>query len=90
MLICHPVTSRPLIFLQKEAALSHWNFAIAHLMAFILNFVSCLFWVSTTPLPASSHLDMLAAAPNGMPVLSAGLVATSVAFLVSSLCVLDP
>ena len=33
-----PVTSRPLIFLQKEAFLSPCNFATAHLTACILNF----------------------------------------------------
>ena len=37
-LIYLPVTSRPLIFLQKEAVLSPWNFAASHLTAFILDF----------------------------------------------------
>ena len=40
MLICHPVTSRPLIFLQKEAILSPCNFATTHLTACILKFIS--------------------------------------------------
>ena len=34
------VTSRPLVFLQKEAVLSPCNFATAHLTACILNMVS--------------------------------------------------
>ena len=38
MLIYFPVTSRPLIFPQKEAVLSRCNFATAHLTACILNF----------------------------------------------------
>ena len=38
MLIYLPVTSRPLISLQKEAVLSPCNFATAHLTACILNF----------------------------------------------------
>ena len=38
MLICHLVTSRPLVFLQKEAVLSPCNFATTHLTAFILKF----------------------------------------------------
>ena len=38
MLICHPVTSRPLIFLQKEAVLSPCNFVTTHLTACILKF----------------------------------------------------
>ena len=38
MLIYLPVTSRPLIFLQKEAALSPCNFATAHFTACILKF----------------------------------------------------
>ena len=38
VLIYLPVTSRPLISLQKEAALSPCNFATAHLTACILNF----------------------------------------------------
>ena len=38
MLICHPVTSRPLIFPQKEAVLSACNFATTHLIACMLNF----------------------------------------------------
>ena len=38
MLIYLPATSRPLIFLQKEAVLSPSSFATTHLTAFILNF----------------------------------------------------
>ena len=38
MLIHLPVTSRPLIFPQKEAFLSPCNFATSHLTACILNF----------------------------------------------------
>ena len=38
MRICHPVTSRPLIFLQKEAVLSSCSFATTHLIAFIWHF----------------------------------------------------
>ena len=38
MLIYLPVTSRPLIFLQKEAIWSPCNFATTHLKACILNF----------------------------------------------------
>ena len=38
MLICHLVTSRPLIFTQKEAVLSPCNFATARLTASILHF----------------------------------------------------
>ena len=38
MLVYLPVTSRPLISLQKEAVLSPCNFATAHLTACILNF----------------------------------------------------
>ena len=37
-LIYLPVTSRPLIFLQKEAVLPPCNFATSHLTAFILDF----------------------------------------------------
>ena len=40
MLLCLPVTSRPLISLRKEAALSPCNFATAHLTACILIFIS--------------------------------------------------
>ena len=40
MLIYLPVTSRPLISLQKEAVSSPCNFATAHLTACILNFYS--------------------------------------------------
>ena len=39
MLVCHPVTSRPLMFPQKEAVLSPCNFAITYLTAF-LSFIS--------------------------------------------------
>ena len=38
VLIYLPVTSRPLISLQKEAVLSAYNFATTHLAACILNF----------------------------------------------------
>ena len=38
MLICHPVTSRPLIFPQKEAVLFPCNFATKRLTAWILRF----------------------------------------------------
>ena len=38
VVICHLVTSRPLIFLQKEVVLSPCNFATTHLTACILNF----------------------------------------------------
>ena len=38
ILICHPVTSRSLIFLQKGAVSSTCNFATTHLTACILNF----------------------------------------------------
>ena len=38
MLICLPVTSRPLVFQQKEAVLSPCNFATILLTAFILDF----------------------------------------------------
>ena len=34
--ICHPVTSRPLIFPQQDAVLSPCNFAATHLIACIL------------------------------------------------------
>ena len=44
MLIYLPVTSRPLIFLQKEAVLSPCHFATTHLTACVLNF--CLPWTS--------------------------------------------
>ena len=44
MLIYLRVTSRPLIFLQKEAVLSPCNFATGHLTACILDF--CLPWTS--------------------------------------------
>ena len=37
VMICHPVTSRPLIFPWKEAVLSPCNFATTHLTASILN-----------------------------------------------------
>ena len=37
MIIYHPVTSRPLVFLQKEAASSPCNFATAHLTALCLH-----------------------------------------------------
>ena len=35
--VCHPVTSRPLVFLQKQAVLSPCNFTTTHLTAFILH-----------------------------------------------------
>ena len=38
MLICHPVTSRPSIFAQKEAVSSPCNFATTHSTACILKF----------------------------------------------------
>ena len=38
MLIYLPVTSRPLMFLQKEAVLSPCNFPTSHSTACILNF----------------------------------------------------
>ena len=38
VLICHPVTSRPLIFPQKEAVLSPCNFVTTHLTVSSLNF----------------------------------------------------
>ena len=38
MLICHPVTSRPLIFPQEEAVLSPCNFAITYLTACVVKF----------------------------------------------------
>ena len=44
MLICHLVTSRPLIFQQNEAVLSPCNFATSHLTACILKFY--LRWAS--------------------------------------------
>ena len=37
MLICHPVTFRPLIFLQKETVSYSCSFATTHLRAFILH-----------------------------------------------------
>ena len=37
-LICHPVTSRPLLFPQKEGVLPPCNFATTHLTASILKF----------------------------------------------------
>ena len=40
MPICHPVTSQPLIFLQKEAVLSPRHFATTHLRAVNLNVLS--------------------------------------------------
>ena len=48
VLLCHLVTSRPLIFLQKEAVLSPCDFATTHSRAFILHFsetpVCSYFW----------------------------------------------